>query len=181
MLCIIESDLHGVDSRIKRNNSFTSNEIKEILNIPGYNLILPKSWDVHSQARLLLFVHEKIQIKIRDNSRNNSDLPMITCDISLGKEKKTIVNFFYREFKSGVSGLNNKNSQIERLKRMAQIWTNLSKENRDLICMGDANVCNKLWNVDNYHLNDYINMINKFLLDSSCQQIIKEYTRFEKN
>ena len=54
-------------------------------------------------------------LKIRDNGAQNTDLPTISCEIGLGIEKKSIVNFFYREFMSGVFGLKNTQSQVERL------------------------------------------------------------------
>ena len=39
-----------------------------------------------------------------------SDLPSLSCEIGLGREKKTCVNFFYREWTGGVSGLDDSDS-----------------------------------------------------------------------
>ena len=51
-------------------------------------------------------------------ARENTYLPIVSCEIGVGKEKKTRVNFFfYREWTSGVSGLDDIGSQSERLKR----------------------------------------------------------------
>ena len=36
-----------------------------------------------------------------------TDLPNVTIEISLGKEKKTILNYFYREWTGGVTGDSN--------------------------------------------------------------------------
>ena len=54
-------------------------------------------WQVHGQARALLYVREDINLKVRTLARENTDLPSVSCEIGVGKEKKTRVNFFYRE------------------------------------------------------------------------------------
>ena len=41
-----------------------------------------------------MLAKEELQVKIKDAGIQNSDLPTITCEIRLGREKKTIVNFF---------------------------------------------------------------------------------------
>ena len=71
--------------------------LTDILEIPGYNIILPKSWQIHGQARVLVIARDELQVKIKDIGMHNSDLPTITCEISLGREKKTLVNYFYRK------------------------------------------------------------------------------------
>ena len=43
-----------------------------------------------------------------------------TLDIGLGKERKTVVNVFYREWTGGVTGLSDNDSQIERLSRQVE-------------------------------------------------------------
>ena len=82
----------------------------------------------------------KCELKVteKDIGIQNSDLPTITFEIGLGREKKTIVNFFYGEFTSGVSGLKDTSAQTERLTRQIKHWKYLHKSNRDIICLGDA-------------------------------------------
>ena len=88
-----------------------------------------------------MFVKEDVNLKIRDIGAQNSDLPPISCEIGLGREKKTIVNFVYREFMSGVSRLKDTQSQVERLSRQLKIWKVLFSGTKDVICLGDANLC----------------------------------------
>ena len=49
---------------------------------------------------------------------NLTKLPIQTFEIVIGFESKTLVNLFYREFTSGVTGLNTEQGQLERLDRM---------------------------------------------------------------
>ena len=71
----------------------------------------------------------------------NKDLQSLTLNIGLGREKKTTVNFFYREWKGGVSHENSQSSQMNRLSRQINHWRDLSNSNRDFIILGDNNLC----------------------------------------
>ena len=115
LLCLVESDLHSNISRYIRRNSLKTEEVHQVLGISGYKILLPRSWQAHGQARIMVFAKEELSVKIRDMGVENGDLPTITCEIGFGREKKTIVNFFYREFTSGVSGLSDQNSRVKRL------------------------------------------------------------------
>ena len=125
ILCLVEADLHGITSRYKRLNPLTTKDIDDNLGISGYKIFLPKSWQVHGQARIMVIAKEELQVKIRDFGRQNSDLPSLTCEIGLAREKKTVVNFFYREFTGGVSGLKDNQSQLDRLSRQVRHWRTL--------------------------------------------------------
>ena len=74
-------------------------------------------------------------------TRENTYLPSVPCEIGVGKDKKTRVNFFYRECTSGVSGLGDSGSQSERLRRQINHWKTLHAGERDTIILGDANLC----------------------------------------
>ena len=66
VLGLVESDLHGVDSRIKRRNPISTKEITEGLQIAGYSIQLPSSWYVHGQARIILYVKDGVTFKLRN-------------------------------------------------------------------------------------------------------------------
>ena len=125
VLCVVESDLHSPLSRYIRRHPLNTGEVQSILQVPGYKILLPKSWQVHGQARIIIFAKEELQVKIRDIGVHNSDLPTLSMEIGLGREKRTVVNYFYREFTGGVSGLDDTQSQIERLARQISIWKSL--------------------------------------------------------
>ena len=60
LLAIIESDLHGPNTSANRVTTFSTEEIKEKLNIDGYSIELPESWSKYHQARILVYVSDKI-------------------------------------------------------------------------------------------------------------------------
>jgi hypothetical protein len=86
ILCLVESDLHSFTSRYSRRHPLSTTEVQKALKVPGYKIVLPKSWQVHGQARVIVYVKEEINLKIRDIGANNSDLPTITCEIDMGRE-----------------------------------------------------------------------------------------------
>ena len=178
-MCVVESDLHSQNSRIRRRKPLNKDEINRILEIPGFRIILPKSWEVHGQARVLVYVKEDLQVKIRDEGQAFSDLPTVSLEIGFGREKKTIVNYFYREFTSGVSGLMDNQSQVERFKRQMTIWRSLCTGNKDVICMGDANLCALEWLEDSYKYKDLSEIAQEFMAETSMVQVIKVPTRSE--
>ena len=164
----VKAGLHGEASRQRIANPLNTKDIHNILGIPGYKLILPSSWQAHGQARLLVIAREELQVKIRDQGVQNSDLPTLTCEISLARERKTVVNFFYREFTGGVSGLADMPAQVERLARQAAHWQSLCAGSKDVICLGDANLCTKRWNDENFAQMELADLIHNFLLKTSC-------------
>ena len=109
--------------------------------------------------------------------RRDTDLPSLSCEIGLGKERKTSVNFFYREWTSGVSGLSDINSQSERLARQIKHWKCLISNKRDTGIMGDANLCALKWGDDTYKHKDLATLVQNFLLETSSFKIVSEYTR----
>jgi len=123
---IIESDLFGVNSECNRNQKFTTEQVQSKLRIDGYRIVLPKSWYCHGLARILVYIKDDVKAETIDDHQINSDLQSISLKVGLGQEKKTLVNFFYREWKGGISKLNSQASQNERLLRQINHWKQLS-------------------------------------------------------
>ena len=178
ILGVIEADLHGHQSRIFRKNPLSTNDIHEKLKIDGYHIILPQSWYIHNQARVLMYVREDVKVQMINCSGNNTDLPSISVQIGLGKER-TCVNIFYREFTGGVSGSSNLQSQIDRLDRQIGHWKTLYSQGRDVLILGDCNICAAKWNDDNFPNMDLANKIQDFLLKHASLQLVTSITRVE--
>ena len=89
--------LHGQAYRIRRRNPITTQGILSSLQIEGYRIILPKP-SQNNQARIILFAKDDLKVTEKVTSREFSDLPIptITCEIGIGREKNTTVNYFYR-------------------------------------------------------------------------------------
>ena len=179
-LCIIESNIHASYSRIKRKTSFNTNEVHSKLYIEGYKIELPDTWSHHGQARLLVYVRDDVNYK-RQKMNNDTDLPNVTLEIGLGREKKTLINYFYREWTGGVSGEKSQASQIDRILRQIQYWRSLYSQNRDVLCMGDANLCALSWHETDFEASKKVlaNCVQEHLLEESSYQIVQEYTRAE--
>ena len=176
---IIESDLHGTQSRIYRARPLSTQDVHDKLHIDDYYIHLPQSWEAHGQARIFLYVKEGIILKERKLNREDLDLPSLSIELGLGREKKTCFNFFYREFTGGVSGLNDLPSQRERLGRQIAHWKTLYTNRKDVVILGDCNLCCKLWQNENYHSKEQSSLVQDFLLEESSQQLVTEMTRVE--
>ena len=117
LFAIIESDIHSTTSHSNRVKRYSTKYIDEKLKVQVYTIQLPDTWEEHGQARLIVYVSEELNDKRKPLDAQFRDLPNVTLEIGLGREKKTLVNFFYREWTGGVSGLGNQASQVERLER----------------------------------------------------------------
>ena len=79
----------------------------------------------------------------------------------------------------GTTGLSDEVSQFERLSRMITVWKKLHDRNRDVLCLGDANVCSMKCTQDDYQPKGLADLIQSFLLETTYTQIVREYTRIE--
>ena len=93
---IIESNLHSANSRVNRKTIVTKKEIEEKLKIDGYRIELPDTWNNFGQARILVYVSDELNYKRKNIEQNFIDLPNVSLEIGLGRERKTLVNVFYR-------------------------------------------------------------------------------------
>ena len=65
MMGIIECDLHGPGSRVKRRQPLSTSDIQTKLYIAGNHILLPQSWYTHDQARILIYVQDRVNVKER--------------------------------------------------------------------------------------------------------------------
>ena len=63
VLGVSEAALHGLGSRVKRVSPTTTSSIKHHLAIPGYKVILPETWRIHAQARLIIYIKDTVSHK----------------------------------------------------------------------------------------------------------------------
>ena len=177
---IIETNLHSINSRVHRRTPVTKEVIEEKLNIEGYNIELPDTWDHYGQARVLAYVSKDLQYTRRSDPSVN-DLPNVTLEIGLGRERKSLVNIFYREWTGGVTGDNDPVSQTGRWARQIHYWSSLYNQNKDVLILGDANLCAYKWNDTDYEGSKKVlaNMIQEMLLEHSSYQLVEGFTRSE--
>ena len=177
---IIESDIHSPLSRSQRQCTFSTEEVLDKLKIDGYNLELPETWQHFGQARILVYLRSDVLYK-RWTQNNPVNLPTITFEVGIGKEKKTLLNYFYREWTSGVTGESSHTSQVDRLECQIAYWKTLYATNKDVVSLGDANLCALTWHEPSFDASNKVlaNLIQDFLLEDSSYQIVKDFTRSE--
>ena len=101
----------------------------------------------------------------------------ILLEVGFGKSKRHLVNFFYREWKSCVTGLNSQDSQISYLNGLLNIWRRCLEKDKDFVSLGDMNICAKLMDDPDYAQSNLAELLDEFMLEENCQQLVKEYTR----
>ena len=85
---VVESDLYSPASAANRSLKLTRNELFEKLRIEGYDIALPCTWEHYGQARVLVFVKSDLNYKILPVNPSVIDLPNVTLEIGIGREKK---------------------------------------------------------------------------------------------
>ena len=115
VLGITEAALHWAKSRVRRQFPATLPSLKYHLRVPGYTLLLPDTWEKHSQARLVVFVKESLNYKVVRLDQFLRDLPLLTMEVWKGGQQHTLVSYFYREYTGGVSGWSSLGSLRESL------------------------------------------------------------------
>ena len=130
---------------------------------------------------ILAYISDELNYKRTPTDQTIVDLPNITLEIGLGREKKTIINIFYREWTSGVSGLSSHTSQVEGLTRQIIYWKSLYRLRKAITIMGDANLDALKWNEADYNANNktLANLVQEYLLEESSQQVVQDFTRSE--
>ena len=181
LYAISEADLHSPDSAQTRRSTITTTEIQESLQVEGYNILLPDTWEAFNHARIIVFASTEIKIKKRENPDSIKDLPSITLEVGRGGERKTLVNFYYREWTGGVDGDSSHAGQLERFSRQVSHWRDLQTEEKDLILLGDANYCALSCTDPEYpaDMRNISNLATDFFLQESLSQLIDRPTRTE--
>ena len=158
---------------------FTTRELQEKLKIDGYKLELLRTWDQFGQARLICYVSNEVCSIRRLSNPAYDSIPNITLEVGIGRAKKTLVHFYYREWKNGVTGDDSQNGLISDLKLHVEQWTELAETRKDFVLLGDANLCTLSWNEPNYQHKELADQIQQFLVDESCFQIVNKVTRVQ--
>ena len=159
-------------------NNFSTSQLKEKINIPGYKIILPDSWEQHGVARVLVYVKEDLKSKVVKTTNPSHLIQTITLELGYGRSKTHLFNFYYREWTNCVRG--SKVHQEEDLELLLKIWRECTEKDSDFIAMGDMNVCALRMNDPTYEHKALASKIKDFLLEEDCSQIIQDYTRIRK-
>ena len=181
LYAISEADLHSPDSVPTRRSTLTTEEIQERLQVEGYTIILPDTWEAFNHARIIVYASNEIKVIKRENPVLIKDLPSITLEVGRGGERKSLVNFYYREWTGGVDGDSSHAGQLDRFSRQVNHWRDLQAEDKDLILLGDANYCALSCSDPDYpaDMRQVSNLATDFFLQESLSQLIEMPTRTE--
>ena len=161
----------------KSTNQFSSEQVEKVFRIPGYSIILPESWLLYDKARIILYINDELNYKICGLKDGEKHLQTITLEVGFGKSSKHFVNFYYREWKSVVTGNKSEADQVQNLKKLMNIWQRCTETNKDFVSLGDMNLCALNWSDINYNHTSLANVVHNFMLSENCHQLINDYTR----
>ena len=144
--------------------------------INGYQIILPTSWYLYNKARVIVYVKDDLNVKQIQLDPVSGHLQCINLEIGFGKSKKHFYSFYYREWSSCVNGKDT--NQIEDLELLLDCWRNNNAINRDLVAMGDMNICAKKMEEPGYEHSRLANLVLDFQMEENCTQLVHDFTRF---
>ena len=101
----------------------------------------------------------------------------ILLEIGYGRAKTHLVNLYYREWKSCVTGKQSQEDQFKDLELLMKVWRRASDENKDFIASGDMNLCSKRWDETGYIHSNLADLVKDFMLEESCYQLVNDNTR----
>ena len=84
LFAILETDLHGQHPFLGRRIPFTTDEINDKLKVDGYSIVLPDTWHLFNQARMIVYVSDNISFKNRNIPNTVNFLPNITLAVGIG-------------------------------------------------------------------------------------------------
>ena len=122
---------------------FSTEQVHKVFQIPGYEIILPVSWQLYGVARILVYVHEEINYKVCELNNDEKHLQTVTLEVGFGRASKHFVNMYYREWKSLVTG---ENSSTSHESQETNEYLDKSKFNNQRFCCfrRHESLCSKL-------------------------------------
>ena len=142
---------------------------EEDYKIEGFKTVLPLKSGEDKHTRILGLVDEtRVEyLKVRKDLMDN-DFPSIWLEMKRDTKKNLLVCGFYREWTK--DGDNSQERQIQSIKVLTNQIEVASKENKQIIITGDANLCSRVWRNEEYKYK----RISEELLDTLNQCGLKE-------
>ena len=178
-LSISEVDLKRNENNKNENNTneLSTDQVHDILKVEGYRIILPHSWETHNRERIIVYANDEIKAKMKNSNVDESHLQTILLEVGFGKSKTHLVNFYYREWKSCVTGESNANYQLNCLSKLMDIWRRCTEGDKDFLALGDMNLCALQMDDPSYVHSNLSNVVNDFMIEEGCHQMVDQVTR----
>ena len=162
-------------NKSESNTILSTAQVLEKFAIQNYKIFLPDSWTLFDKARVIVYAREDINVKQIKLDQFSTHLQCVNLEIGFGKSKKHFYSFFYREWTACVP--QQSSSQKDDLQLLLDNWRNNSTNNRDLITMGDMNLCAKKMDTQGFQYSDLASLIKDFEMEENCTQLVHDYTR----
>ena len=162
-------------------NNFDQNSIK----IPGYNVVLPKSWDSHGFARILVYVKSSFQYQ-QVHALENSSVQSIWIKVGFQGSKQIYFCHTYREHTStmGIS-INVQRTYLETLVSQWEeaLFHKSNTRSNEVHIMGDFNIdmLKQNWLRPDYYLSSLSKILQAACKLGNFEQLLQKPTRFQFN
>ena len=171
-------------SETEMKNTFQPNQLSDF-KVPGYELLLPRSWELHAYARIVVYVKKSLSFtRLNELEDDNLQTVWIKCGF-----KNTKPGYFcqgYREHKSNIGA--SINDQQEKLDIFLQQWENAishgnAAEPNDIFVLCDMNLDSLMdrWKKSDYHLYSLSQQVLSFCNANNLDQLVKTVTRVQFN
>ena len=155
------------------------------LKVPGFNLLLPKSWQVHGKARVVVFVKKSLYYDHLDDLEND-DIQSIWLRAGFKNTKKVYYSHQYREHTSTLG--NSMAAQRTSLEKMLEQWEEAvvydnPSESNEVHVVGDMNLnsFNGRWLEPDYSLVSLSRMVLDICNAHNFTQLVDKITRVQYN
>ena len=171
-------------SECELKNTYQSEQVDK-LKIPGYSLLLPKSWNLHGYARIVVYVKNTFDYQ-RIEELEDEHLQTIWIKCGFKNSKHGLYSHGYREHKSNLGA--SITNQKEKLSLFIDQWEralNLGNpsEPNDVFVLCDMNLDSykDKWLNPNYHLYSLTQLVQRSCNSNNITQLVKDITRAQYN
>ena len=171
----------GISEAELRKNHHNLSSLK----VPGYNLILPKSWETHGKARVVVFIKKSLDYELLPELEH-SDIQSIWIKAGFKNTKKIYFSHQYREHTSTLGG--SMAAQRGALEKMLGQWEDAVVHGNpdhpnEVHVAGDMNLdsLGGRWLEADYSLVTLGRMVRDCCLVNNFSQMVDQVTRVQFN
>ena len=139
--------------------------------IQGFKTIIQNKKDSQTPTRIICLVDEKLsnETTIRMDL-TDENFPSLWIELDNNTGANTICGGFYREW-APLGGIRNIDAQIEAIEIFTDQIERAAAEKKQLIILGDANLCSERWNAANYTHKRIAGEIQETLIQCGLTQV----------
>jgi hypothetical protein len=117
--------------------------------LEGFITILQKKDEQDENLRIIALIEEELSknVKIREDLMS-TEFPSIWIEVRKKNEKGILIGGFYREWTH--KGNKSEEDQLRNIEILTEQIERATNENKELLLLGDANICTMKWNETKY-------------------------------